>query len=36
VEGIGGALDPAGLRARWPQAVVDETVVRVGAERPDR
>jgi hypothetical protein len=36
VEAMGGPIDPARLRARWPQAMVEETVVHVGGERPDR
>jgi hypothetical protein len=36
VEQVGGTFDSTGLRSRWPQAVVDETVVRVSAARPDR
>ena len=36
VEGVGGALDAQGLRRRWPDAVVEETTVHVGAAEPDR
>jgi hypothetical protein len=36
VEDVGGALDAAHLRARWPGSVVDETVVQVGDPRPER
>jgi hypothetical protein len=36
VEAVGAALDAAALRSRWPQAIVDETVVQVGGEGRER